>query len=125
MSQWSSCSKTCGPGTQQRLVQTPANYGGLQCPSQLTKRCSLKNCPVNCVVSQWSSCSKTCGPGTQQRSVQTPANYGGLQCPSQLTKRCSLKNCPGSLIMVATGSPRTDKNQMIDLTSSSTACANL
>ena len=45
VSQWSSCSKTCGPGTQQRSVQTPANYGGLQCPSQLTKSCSLKNCP--------------------------------------------------------------------------------
>ena len=45
VSQWSSCSKTCGPGTQQRSVQTPANYGGLQCPSPLTKSCSMKNCP--------------------------------------------------------------------------------
>ena len=45
VSQWSSCSKTCGPGTQQRSVLTPANYGGLQCPN-LTKNCSLKSCPA-------------------------------------------------------------------------------
>ena len=45
VSQWSSCSKTCGTGSQQRSVQTPANYGGLQCPSQLTKSCNLENCP--------------------------------------------------------------------------------
>ena len=45
LSQWSSCSKTCGPGIQQRSVQIQAKYGGQQCPSQLTKSCSLKNCP--------------------------------------------------------------------------------
>ena len=45
VSQWSSCSKTCGPGTQQRSVQIPAKDGGQQCPSQLTKSCSLKSCP--------------------------------------------------------------------------------
>ena len=45
VSQWSSCSKTCGPGTQQRSVQITAKDGGQKCPSQLTKSCSLKNCP--------------------------------------------------------------------------------
>ena len=44
VSQWSSCSKTCGPGTQQRSVQIPANYGGLQCPNQLTKPCNTRSC---------------------------------------------------------------------------------
>ena len=117
LSQWSSCSKTCGSGTQTRSIQIQAKNGGLQCSSQLSKSCHLKSCPgqsitlikckgleqiyfclVNCVMSTWSSCSKTCGPGTQTRRIQIQAKYGGTQCSSQLTKSCNLGDCPGQSI---------------------------
>ena len=44
VSQWSSCSNTCGVGSQTREIQIQAQYGGLKCPSQLTKSCNLKIC---------------------------------------------------------------------------------
>ena len=119
LSQWSSCSKTCGPGTQTRTIKIKAKYGGTQCSSQLSKSCHLRSCPgqsiffikrkrvkhislhsVNCVMSTWSSCSKTCGWGTQTRKVQIQAKYGGTQCSSQLSKSCHLRSCPGQSILV-------------------------
>merc|ERR1711971_834221 len=72
LSEWSECKAAnlldCGPGTQNRTVVTPASNGGQECP-KLTKDCSLKSCPVKCVLSEWSECktedSRDCGPGTQ------------------------------------------------------------
>merc|ERR1712172_243516 len=101
VSEWSECKAAnlldCGPGTQNRTVVTPASNGGQECP-KLTKDCSLKSCPVKCVLSEWSECktedSRDCGPGTKTRTVITQASYGGLECPS-LTQSCEMsKKCP-------------------------------
>ena len=45
VSEWSSCSSTCGPGTQTREIQTEAQPGGTQCPNQLAKSCIMEDCP--------------------------------------------------------------------------------
>ena len=45
VSEWSSCSNTCGPGTQTREIKIEAQPGGTQCPSQLAKSCILEDCP--------------------------------------------------------------------------------
>merc|ERR1711971_616766 len=109
VSEWSECKAAnlldCGPGTQNRTVVTPASNGGQECP-KLTKDCSLKSCPVKCVLSEWSECiavnSWDCGPGTKTktvpgtktRTVTTPASHEGKKCP-QLSKSCEMtKNCP-------------------------------
>merc|ERR1711971_946081 len=109
VSEWSECKAAnlldCGPGTQNRTVVTPASNGGQECP-KLTKDCSLKSCPVKCVLSEWSECktedSRDCGPGTKTktvpgtktRTVTTPASHEGKKCP-QLSKSCEMtKNCP-------------------------------
>merc|ERR1712172_436585 len=102
VSEWSECKAAnlldCGPGTQNRTVVTPASNGGQECP-KLTKDCSLKSCPVKCVLSEWSECktedSRDCGPGTQTKTVLTPASNGGEECSSQRTQSCEMsKKCP-------------------------------
>jgi len=102
-SAWSSCSATCGGGTQTqtRSVQAPAAHGGAACPSLArSQQCNIQACPVNCVVSSWSSwtkCSKTCGGGsqTQVRTVERASVHGGVACPALMQERpCNTQACP-------------------------------
>ena len=119
---WSSCTKTCGGGTQMRgrSVLRPEQHGGEACPKlQETNECNTKECPgtlncqsntwpafyisisVDCKLSEWtsrSSCTKTCGGGTQMRDrrVLRPEQHGGQACPKlQQTHKCNTKECPG------------------------------
>ena len=101
-SAWSSCTATCGTGTQtrRRSVISGPSCGG-SCNYQLTE---TRNCrgasPRNCQVSSWSSwnaCSATCGTGTQTRTRAVTSNaICGGSCTHHLTDR---RNCSG-------GSPR-------------------
>jgi Spondin-like TSP1 domain len=104
-SDWSKCSKDCGPGTQVRTrrVLTQAAHGGDACPSELeeTRDCEVKPCPVNCKVSEWtnwSACSQACGPGiqTRSRSIEIDALHGGTPCPSPMaeSRPCNERPCP-------------------------------
>ena len=104
---WSTCSKTCGGGTEQRTrsVTTAPKNGGTKCPGEdgpatsENRGCNTKGCPVDCVMGSWggwSTCSKSCGGGTQgrNRGVITPAKNGG-KCPAKVEHRsCNTKPCP-------------------------------
>lgn len=102
---WSTCSKTCGGGTQKRsrTVKTAAQFGGSPCPTVMeeTRACNQQGCPVNCETTpwtEWSTCSAQCGGGrqTRSRSIITPAAHGGTACPTDLveTRDCNTQPCP-------------------------------
>eukprot|EP00042_Codosiga_hollandica_P042165 m.383963 g.383963 ORF g.383963 m.383963 type:complete len:692 (+) comp56261_c0_seq1:101-2176(+) len=103
-SSYSTCSKTCGFGSQtrSRTVVTQARFGGLACPVlREIQNCNSFECPIDCVVSSWSSyglCSLTCGGGQawRSRSVLVSAMFGGQACPSDLTSTiaCNQHACP-------------------------------
>ena len=70
---YSSCSVSCGDGTQSqsRTVAVSPLGSGAVCLSLIEFRaCNLQICPVDCVVSSWTygTCSVTCGGGTQSKS---------------------------------------------------------
>ena len=45
ISPWSSCSQSCGPGTQNRTILVPAKNGGEECTGNLDRACNERNCP--------------------------------------------------------------------------------
>ncbi len=102
---WTSCSATCGGGTQTRTftLTVAAQYGGNTCDdiyrtenavkvgdkyTELNE-CADTYCPTDC-VGEWSSyteCSVTCGAldnlftATRTYEILTPARLGGDDCP--------------------------------------------
>jgi hypothetical protein len=103
-SSWTSCSKTCGGGNQQRTrsVASSDKFGGKTCDKTFDSRaCNAASCPRDCVVSEWGTwgyCSLTCGGGgkqTKTRSVITTALYGGKACPDLAESMpCNDGECP-------------------------------
>lgn len=82
---WSACSKTCGSGTQTRIVYC-ANQSGATADASLCtgtrppseQVCNSQACAstYSWIAGAWSSCSKTCGGGTQTRSVSCQRDDG-------------------------------------------------
>jgi hypothetical protein len=102
-SDWSSCTHTCGGGSQtrQREVTTAAEHGGNSCPTLDDQQpCSTNNCPVHCVVSsweEWAACTVSCDGGSQSRAriVTVAAQFGGTACPELSEDRvCGAMPCP-------------------------------
>ncbi|XP_041359749.1 SCO-spondin-like isoform X3 [Gigantopelta aegis] len=102
-SAWSTCTVTCGGGTQwhSRTCVGPF-FGGLPCqgPARETQDCNTQHCPIDGVYndwSQWDTCTVTCGGGTQSRSrTCTKPQYGGRDCqgPVDDWQDCNTQNCP-------------------------------
>ncbi|KAH0505754.1 Adhesion G protein-coupled receptor B3 [Microtus ochrogaster] len=100
-SQWSTCSVTCGQGSQVRTRTCVSPYG-THCSGPLRESRVCNNtalCPVDGQWQEWSSwshCSVTCSNGTQQRSRQcTAAAHGGSECrgPWAESRECSNPEC--------------------------------
>ena len=86
---WTTCSRTCGDGVQQRKRGVLAEPQGIghKCPAlDETKPCNLKPCaapePDDCKFAPWGSwttCTVSCGHGYQrrQRTWDTLQAHGG------------------------------------------------
>jgi len=89
-----------GRETMKRDVVVIPNPVGMQCPRlERQRRCSQKQCPMDCIMSMWSGwskCSKDCGGGVQvkTRSVLTKPKSGGLGCDAgQEARPCNTGSC--------------------------------
>eukprot|EP00746_Dinoflagellata_sp_MGD_P149407 gnl/MRDRNA2_/MRDRNA2_81439_c0_seq1.p1 gnl/MRDRNA2_/MRDRNA2_81439_c0~~gnl/MRDRNA2_/MRDRNA2_81439_c0_seq1.p1 ORF type:complete len:3654 (+),score=523.54 gnl/MRDRNA2_/MRDRNA2_81439_c0_seq1:90-11051(+) len=108
-SAWSSCTKTCGGGQQERIrhVVRNAENGGQACsgPLQELQGCGSEACtgaaPVDCqwgLWSDWNTCTANCNGGQQFRTrhvIMEPQN-GGHTCDSlqsSETKACNTQAC--------------------------------
>ncbi|XP_074064523.1 A disintegrin and metalloproteinase with thrombospondin motifs 12 isoform X2 [Macrotis lagotis] len=66
---WSQCSKSCGGGTQERLVHCPGGSCDGQMRPDSTRHCNRHSCS-HWVKGTWNLCTVSCGGGIQQRTVQ-------------------------------------------------------
>lgn len=99
---WSTCTATCGGGTQTYSINIPANQWGAACPHAdgATQACNTQPCAVNC-VGNWGTCSN----GSQTYTITTPATGGGTACPfaNGATRSCGV-NCVGAWGTCSAGS---------------------
>ncbi|XP_041481881.1 uncharacterized protein LOC121429044 isoform X7 [Lytechinus variegatus] len=108
-SSWSSCSESCGNGTQtrNRTCTNPApSNGGADCtgPSTETRVCNTQACPepVDGNFTQWTiwtTCTLTCGTGVQFRTrscTNPPPSNGGAGCMGAIfqNRPCNAQSCP-------------------------------
>gem|GEM_PF-6335867 len=90
---WSDCSVTCGGGTKNVVVDTPAQNGGKACPTD-SELCNTQSCPINGGWSDWGDCSVTCGGGTQTRTCTNPSpQFGGSSCEGLSERTCNTSAC--------------------------------
>ena len=87
---WSSCSRTCGTGTQTRELYCPP---GFDCgPKPATSRsCNTHAC--SWTVGSYGSCNKGCGGGTQWRSVTCPYSGACTSSKPATSRSCNTQLC--------------------------------
>ncbi|XP_051794584.1 complement component C6 [Acanthochromis polyacanthus] len=94
-SSWSSCSRTCNHGTQQRTRQfRDDDYYWKSscywlCDRSDTRSCNEQACPINCQLAEfspWSDCSPCAKKQFRTRSVQRPSQFGGSDCSPELAE---------------------------------------
>lgn len=104
---WTSCSVTCGNGTQIRTreqLNCPIKKAAEKCAAlnfTETQICNDGCCPVDCVMSPWTAsggCSVTCGSGQQTmvRTQVSEAVCGGKPCsafPNSEVVACNPGTC--------------------------------
>jgi hypothetical protein len=113
---WSTCSKTCDTGTQNRERNyVSPEFGGADHPDKdklkETQECSKDPCPINASMSEWapsgsclknrtSSVTQECGPGEQlQRRTYNPPQFNGIDVSEeekttlQRWTPCKIKDC--------------------------------
>ncbi|CAG5122853.1 unnamed protein product, partial [Candidula unifasciata] len=100
---WTTCTLTCGAGTQVRTRSCIGPYhGGRNCQGSFneTQKCNEQPCPIDGYYSEWSEwspCTLSCGSGSQQRHrTCTPPLFGGTDCqgPASAVQACNTHHCP-------------------------------
>ncbi|XP_067939915.1 coadhesin-like [Watersipora subatra] len=112
--EWSSCTRTCGTGSQTRVRTCGFTFRGVnpdylpnpiglcQGSATQTRTCNVRPCQVDGMWGEWSpytTCSRSCGGGVQNRKRRcnnpAPSN-GGRSCvgPARDVILCNNKDCP-------------------------------
>ena len=88
---WSTCTKSCGGGSQKRTraCTQPLNGGAACAHTDETRACNTHACPQDCTreasFSAWSTCSKSCGTGAQVRSRSVTMHRSTAASPVRTT----------------------------------------
>ncbi|XP_066216894.1 A disintegrin and metalloproteinase with thrombospondin motifs 16 isoform X2 [Saccopteryx leptura] len=112
---WSTCSRTCGGGTQSRVVQCMrrAHYRSERVSASLCPQpgpssqqaCHSQSCPPTWSTGPWAECSRSCGKGWRKRFVACKSTNPSARaqllpdslCSSEPKPRtheaCPLKRC--------------------------------
>merc|ERR1712048_1455092 len=99
---WSTCTKSCAGGTQQRSRKCVQKAGEYACQgkSSESRSCNTKSCPVKygkfTSWGEWSTCTKSCDGGTQKRSRTCEKKAGEKPCQGEKTmmRSCNANSCP-------------------------------
>lgn len=90
-SNWGTCSKKCGGGTQTRTNTCALITSGK------TKTCNTMSCCSKTTTSWsgvWGSCSRSCGGGTRKMSGTKKSNYDGSYCGTvSKSEPCNTHSC--------------------------------
>ncbi|XP_041950160.1 papilin-like [Alosa sapidissima] len=124
VSSFSTCSASCGQGTQQREVYCVGGHGerlpesacaGLPRPEEV-RTCQRPSCHqhISYYVSDWSLCSESCGTGRRDRRVvcmdQDHFEHPDERCASQFkpytVESCNTQPCPGPQMVPSVADPR-------------------
>lgn len=96
-SEFTSCSKQCGTGTQlrSRSITVAAGKDGEPCPSLKDKRfCNTEPCVMDCSVGDWDdwqACDSATGKQKRTRPVLIQPQNGGALCPPlEETRDCDV-----------------------------------
>eukprot|EP00092_Neocalanus_flemingeri_P017235 GFUD01018638.1.p1 GENE.GFUD01018638.1~~GFUD01018638.1.p1 ORF type:complete len:487 (+),score=130.08 GFUD01018638.1:238-1698(+) len=100
-SPYSSCTVTCGGGTQFR-TRACSKEGECDGKEREEKECGAVECEVHGAWStwgEWSTCSVSCGEGDQARDRECnspPPSNGGDECEGEAreTQNCNTEECP-------------------------------
>ena len=101
---WSTCSATCGGGTQTRTRSVTCSYDsctGTKPSSSESQTCNTQACATSgpwttSSWSGWSTCSKACGTGTQSRTRSVTCSYDsctGTKPSSSESQNCNTQAC--------------------------------
>lgn len=114
---WSSCTVSCGGGTQtrrrhvsQQAENGGANSGGACDVLEETRACNTAPCKVDCIaaIEEEGECNVECGYGWRYVTYKTllePAN-GGNACPLSGYKRCyNFKGCASGQSSLTNAAP--------------------
>ena len=110
-SSWSTCTRSCGEGTQtrSRSLLVEAQFGGTCGASTQTQKCTHAVCPTpppqDCVVHvkvPWTACPRSCGGAwqTQTNVILQQASNGGHPCPpADQRRQCNTAYCPSDCVL--------------------------
>lgn len=108
---WSTCSKTCGTGTQNKLYKCKNSSGVLtpdKCslvkPDNIEQNCNTQPCVYNWVTdAEWRECDQPCGDGFEKKGWTCKEESSGVatidsNCltvrPGDSQRHCNLGDCP-------------------------------